>query len=66
MATDIHAEHVGSLLRQPWLLDARAKHKAGAISQEELRQAEDRAASENIAMQQAAGITVFTDGYRRA
>ena len=25
MATDYHAEHVGSLLRQPWLLDARAR-----------------------------------------
>jgi 5-methyltetrahydropteroyltriglutamate--homocysteine methyltransferase len=62
MATDIHAEHVGSLLRQPWLLEARANYKAGGISQEELRRTEDRAASENIAMQQAAGITVFTDG----
>jgi hypothetical protein len=29
MATDIHAEHVGSLLRQPWLLTARADHKDG-------------------------------------
>ena len=62
MATDIHAEHVGSLLRQPWLLDARAKYKSGAISTDELRQAEDRAASENIAMQRAAGISVLTDG----
>jgi 5-methyltetrahydropteroyltriglutamate--homocysteine methyltransferase len=62
MATDIHAEHVGSLLRQPWLLDARAKFKAGAIGTDEIRQAEDRAASENIAMQRAAGMTVFTDG----
>jgi len=36
--------------------------RSGAISTDELRQAEDRAASENIATQQAAGITVFTDG----
>jgi 5-methyltetrahydropteroyltriglutamate--homocysteine methyltransferase len=62
MATDIHAEHVGSLLRQPWLLDARAKYKAGAIDAVEVRRAEDQAASENIAMQRAAGMTVFTDG----
>jgi len=62
MATDIHAEHVGSLLRQPWLLEAKAKHRAGALSLEELRRVEDRAASENIAMQRAAGMTVFTDG----
>jgi methionine synthase II (cobalamin-independent) len=62
MATDVHAEHVGSLLRQPWLLEARAKHKSGDLSMEELRRVEDRAASENIAMQQAAGMPVLTDG----
>ncbi|HTU75348.1 MAG TPA: cobalamin-independent methionine synthase II family protein [Trebonia sp.] len=62
MATDIHAEHVGSLLRQPWLLEAKAKYKAGATSLAELREAEDRAAAENIAMQQAVGMPVFTDG----
>jgi 5-methyltetrahydropteroyltriglutamate--homocysteine methyltransferase len=59
---DIHAEHVGSLLRQPWLLTARAEYKAGAISEGELRAAEDRAAEENIAVQRAAGMGVFTDG----
>ena len=62
MATDIHAEHVGSLLRQPWLLAARAGHKAGQISEGELRATEDRAAAENIAVQRSAGIRVFTDG----
>jgi methionine synthase II (cobalamin-independent) len=62
MATDIHAEHVGSLLRQPWLLTARADYKAGKITEGELRAAEDRAAAENIDLQRAAGIKVFTDG----
>ena len=62
MATDIHAEHVGSLLRQPWLLAARAEYKAGQITEGELRAAEDRAAAENIAVQRSAGIRVFTDG----
>jgi 5-methyltetrahydropteroyltriglutamate--homocysteine methyltransferase len=62
MATDIHAEHVGSLLRQPWLLAARADYKAGRINEGELRAAEDRAAAENIAAQRDAGIKVFTDG----
>ena len=47
MATDIHAEHVGSLLRQPWLLTARADYKDGKITEGELRAAEDRAAAEN-------------------
>jgi 5-methyltetrahydropteroyltriglutamate--homocysteine methyltransferase len=62
MATDIHAEHVGSLLRQPWLLTARADHRAGKITEGELRAAEDRAAAENIEVQRSAGIRVFTDG----
>jgi 5-methyltetrahydropteroyltriglutamate--homocysteine methyltransferase len=62
MATDIHAEHVGSLLRQPWLLDARAACQAGRITEADLRAAEDRAADENIGMQRSAGIPVFTDG----
>jgi 5-methyltetrahydropteroyltriglutamate--homocysteine methyltransferase len=59
---DIHAEHVGSLLRQPWLLTARAEYKSGAISEGELRAAEDRAAAEDIEIQRSAGIAVFTDG----
>ena len=43
MATDIHAEHVGSMLRPPWLLAARAEHAAGKISEGDLRAIEDRA-----------------------
>ena len=62
MATDIHAEHVGSLLRPPWLRDAKASYKAGAIGLDELRHLEDQAASENIAAQKSAGMPVFTDG----
>jgi 5-methyltetrahydropteroyltriglutamate--homocysteine methyltransferase len=65
MATDIHAEHVGSMLRQPWLLTARAEYKAGQITEGELRATEDRAAAENIAIQRSAGIPVFTDGEAR-
>jgi 5-methyltetrahydropteroyltriglutamate--homocysteine methyltransferase len=62
MATDYHAEHVGSLLRQPWLLDARARHQRGELDIAGLREAEDRAAAENIALQREAGIGIFTDG----
>jgi 5-methyltetrahydropteroyltriglutamate--homocysteine methyltransferase len=62
MATDIHAEHVGSLLRQPWLLEAKANYKAGALGLDELRHVEDQAASENIATQKSAGMPVLTDG----
>jgi 5-methyltetrahydropteroyltriglutamate--homocysteine methyltransferase len=62
MATDYHAEHVGSLLRPPWLLDARARHQRGELDEAGLRAAEDRAASENIALQREAGLEIFTDG----
>jgi len=62
MATDLHAEHVGSLLRQRWLLDARADHRQGRLTDAELRAVEDRAAAENIALQREAGIRIFTDG----
>jgi 5-methyltetrahydropteroyltriglutamate--homocysteine methyltransferase len=62
MATDHHAEHVGSLLRPRWLLDARAAHRQGKLGEAELREAEDRAATDNIALQRDAGIEVFTDG----
>lgn len=62
MTTDYHAEHVGSLLRQPWLLTARTEYKQGTLSEAKLREVEDRAAAENIDIQRAAGIEVFTDG----
>jgi len=65
MATDIHAEHVGSMLRQPWLLAAREEHRAGKITNGGLRATEDRAVAENIAIQRSAGMTVFTDGEAR-
>jgi 5-methyltetrahydropteroyltriglutamate--homocysteine methyltransferase len=62
VATDIHAEHVGSLLRPPWLMEARAGFQAGRLTAGELRAVEDRAAAENIARQRSAGIGVYTDG----
>jgi 5-methyltetrahydropteroyltriglutamate--homocysteine methyltransferase len=65
MATDDHAEHVGSLLRQPWLLAARAEHRQGELTDAGLREVEDRAVKENIALQREAGIEVFTDGEAR-
>jgi len=65
MATDDHAEHVGSLLRQPWLLAARAGHRQGKLTDAGLREVEDLAVEENIALQREAGIEVFTDGEAR-
>jgi 5-methyltetrahydropteroyltriglutamate--homocysteine methyltransferase len=61
-ARHVHAEHVGSLLRPAYLLDARARHRAGELTDGALREVEDRAALDAIAVQRDAGIGVFTDG----
>ena len=65
MTTEYHAEHVGSLLRPPWLLEARESHAKGALSSDDLRVAEDRAIAEHLAMQRDVGLRVFTDGEAR-
>jgi 5-methyltetrahydropteroyltriglutamate--homocysteine methyltransferase len=65
VTTDHHAEHVGSLLRPSWLLEARLAHKQGRLTGEGLREVEDRAALEAIELQRQAGIEVFTDGEAR-
>lgn len=67
MAERYRADHVGSLLRPAALLEARAAHAAGRISLEQLRDVEDRAILDALAMQRQAGIDVYTDGeYRRS
>src|ERR687886_526630 len=61
------ADHVGSLLRPPELLDAREKHAAGEISDEELKAAEDDAIRDVVRMQEEVGLQSATDGeFRRA
>ena len=61
------ADHVGSLLRPPWLHAARQQRAAGTISAEELRAVEDRAVLEAVALQQEVGLQSVTDGeFRRA
>ncbi len=65
MTTGYHAEHVGSLLRPQWLLEAREANEKGVLTAQELREAEDRAIIEHIALQQDAGLRVFTDGEAR-
>jgi 5-methyltetrahydropteroyltriglutamate--homocysteine methyltransferase len=61
------ADHVGSLLRPPALMEARAQHAAGAISAADLRAVEDTAIRDVIAMQRDAGLQSATDGeFRRA
>jgi 5-methyltetrahydropteroyltriglutamate--homocysteine methyltransferase len=61
------ADHVGSLLRPPELLQAREDHAAGRVSDEELRAAEDEAIREAVRMQEEVGLRSATDGeFRRA
>src|SRR4051794_31972880 len=60
------ADHVGSLLRPPTLLQARSDHAAGRISAEELRGVEDDAIRDVVAMQADVGLRSATDGeFRR-
>jgi 5-methyltetrahydropteroyltriglutamate--homocysteine methyltransferase len=61
------ADHVGSLLRPPELLEAREQHKAGHIDDAELRAKEDAAIEDVVKMQRDAGLQTATDGeFRRA
>ena len=59
------ADHVGSLLRPKRLLEARAAHSEGRISAEQLREAEDGAIREAVAMQEEVGLQAVTDGELR-
>lgn len=60
-----HSEVVGSLLRPTYLADARKQFEQGQISAADLKALEDRAVNESIALQEAAGIEVITDGEQR-
>ncbi len=61
------ADHVGSLLRPPRLMQAREKFAAGELSAEQLRAVEDEAIVEAIQMQRDVGLQSATDGeFRRA
>ncbi len=60
------ADHVGSLLRPPELLAARADFAAGVIDAAALRAAEDQAIREVVALQSQIGLASATDGeFRR-
>jgi 5-methyltetrahydropteroyltriglutamate--homocysteine methyltransferase len=59
------AENVGSFLRAPDLLEARADFAAARIGREELRAVEDRAVLEVFEGQRNAGAQIFTDGELR-
>src|SRR5580658_5039841 len=61
------ADHVGSLLRPPELLQARDEEKNGRISAADLRRVEDQAIREVVRQQEDLGLEGVTDGeFRRA
>jgi 5-methyltetrahydropteroyltriglutamate--homocysteine methyltransferase len=67
MASPYRADHVGSLLRPPELLEARQQQADGKITPEQLREVEDESILKALEMERNAGIDVVTDGeYRRA
>ncbi len=61
----LRAEQVGSLLRPPDLLSARAAHADGAIDLAALRAKEDEAIRAAVARQRDIGMDVFADGEMR-
>ena len=61
------ADHVGSLLRPPELLKARADYAEGLLDLVGLRQVEDDAIYRAVRMQEDIGLQAITDGeYRRS
>jgi 5-methyltetrahydropteroyltriglutamate--homocysteine methyltransferase len=66
MAMQIRADNVGSLLRPPELLQARAALREGRITRQQSRAIEDRSILAALELQKTAGVDIFTDGeYRR-
>lgn len=65
MPKSFRAEHVGSLLRPPEVLTARAAHAAGNLAMDQLRATEDRAILSILEKQRELGLDVVTDGELR-
>jgi len=66
MASPYRADHVGSLLRPPELLQARSEYSANRITAAQLHEAEDAAVLKALDLQREVGVDVFTEGeYRR-
>jgi 5-methyltetrahydropteroyltriglutamate--homocysteine methyltransferase len=64
--TKYRADHVGSLLRPPEVLEAHAAFGARGISREQLKEVEDRAILAALELQRQVGLDVLSDGeYRR-
>jgi 5-methyltetrahydropteroyltriglutamate--homocysteine methyltransferase len=65
MKKEFRAEQVGSLLRPPELLRARAAHNEGRLSADELHLLEDLAIQDAIQKQRDIGLDILSDGEMR-
>ena len=65
MTVTARVEHVGSLLRPGYMLDARASYASGEIAPAEFKAAEDRAVREVVALQEELDLPVVGDGEMR-
>jgi 5-methyltetrahydropteroyltriglutamate--homocysteine methyltransferase len=63
--TVVRSEGIGSLLRPRHLVEARERLEHGELSAAEFKRHEDRAVDEAVALQEAAGLDVVTDGEQR-
>ena len=60
------ADHVGSLLRPPEVIEARAAFQAGSLTSEQLSDTEDQAIIRALKRQRSVGVDIYTDGeFRR-
>jgi 5-methyltetrahydropteroyltriglutamate--homocysteine methyltransferase len=62
MAVTARAEHVGSLLRPPRLLDARREAAGGRMGAAEFKAIEDQSVRQVVSLQEQVGCPVVTDG----
>jgi 5-methyltetrahydropteroyltriglutamate--homocysteine methyltransferase len=66
MAAPFRADHVGSLLRPQALHEARAKARRGEITEQQLKEAQDRCIRDVVKLQEDVGLPSITDGeFRR-
>lgn len=61
----MRSDVVGSLLRPAYLMDARDRLSRGELGAADFKRIEDRAVDEAVALQEAAGLDVVTDGEMR-
>jgi 5-methyltetrahydropteroyltriglutamate--homocysteine methyltransferase len=66
MKPPFHAEHIGSFVRPPRLIEAARAHKAGKLEDAGFRRVQDDCIREIVAFQESIGLPSVTDGeFRR-